>query len=84
MLVMLEVSMVAEWNWDLVADWPLVEEILRQYGRVAYVSDHGMMVLAFPDGEHCVVTIPRESIRLFRRLAAMQWIEQKSLRRGRS
>ena len=60
----------------------LVEEARRS--RVGYVSDAGMMVLVFPDGEHCIVTIPRESVALFRRLAAMQWTEEESLRRGRS
>jgi len=76
--------MAVEWRWDLVADWPVVKEMLQDRSRVECVSDAGMIVLLFPDGERCIVTVPRESVPMFRRLAAMQWTEEESLRRERS
>ncbi len=75
--------MVVEWRYDLVEDWPVVKELLQR-SRVESVSDDGMMVLRSPDGQPCLVTIPRESVTLFRRLAAIQWTDEESLQRGRS
>jgi hypothetical protein len=35
---------------------------------VESVSDNGVVVVLYPDGERCTITIPRESIPKFRKL----------------
>ena len=52
-------------------EWHILEELLKA-GRVESVLESGLMVLRFPDGSCSMVTIPQESIRFFRTLAALQ------------
>ena len=45
-------------------------DVMRR-SRVACVSDDGLVVLRLPDGQQRLVTIPRESVSMVRRLAAI-------------
>jgi hypothetical protein len=56
--------MGASWG----AGWQV--DVMRR-SRVACVSDDGLVVLKLPDGQQLVVTIPRESVSMVRRLAAI-------------
>ena len=55
-----------------------VEEMRRS--RVACVSDDGLVVLKLPDGRQRIVTIPRESVTLVRRLAAIDRANDRAVR----
>jgi hypothetical protein len=55
-----------------------VDEMRRS--RVACVSDDGLVVLSLPDGKRRVVTIPRESVSLVRRLAAIDRDRDQAIR----
>jgi len=59
--------------------WVLgVDEMRRS--RVACVSDDGLVVLKLPDGKQRIVTIPRESVSLVRRLAAIDRDRDQAIR----
>jgi hypothetical protein len=49
--------------------------------RVDCVSDDGLVVLLLPDGQRRIVAIPRESVAMVRRLAALD-SERDSLRKS--
>ena len=55
-----------------------VDEMRRS--RVACVSDEGMVVLKLPDGQQRIVAIPRESVSLVRRLAAIDLERDQAIR----
>ncbi len=55
-----------------------VEEMRRS--RVACVSDDGLVVLKLPDGQQRIVAIPRESVTLIRRLAAIDSERDRAIR----
>ena len=59
----------------------LVEEM--RHSRVAVVSEDGQVVLRFPDGTERTLSIPREAVKLVRRLAAIDRELDEKARRVR-
>ncbi len=55
-----------------------VDEMRRS--RVACVSDDGLVVLRLPDGHQRIVAIPRESVSMVRRLAAIDAARDVAMR----
>ena len=50
--------------------------------RVESISDEGEVVVLFPDGDRCTISVPRDAVPKFRRLVEMDQKREQALKSG--